>query len=374
MHMLWHLLCTITVIHGQQYLDHRKTAATGVPHWHDAPPRIGDLKVLHRSHNFSAAALTAGSGGARLGRTRRNVVSCAVENPDYATIWYDDAALDAFLDEVTDKGIALAPDGNATLQAFLDEVINNRIARAIATLRRPPFSEHFVLRTDLARLLLVRTYGGWWLDADAVCIDPLKELRIDGCVFAWEGSVADEPSAPLNWAFACEPGHEFPLHAALLASDRIAAFSGEFPSDASAERRARTRVGARIVLAEGCAGERRAYCAGGHIPVLDLTGPAMVGDALRAYAGASSNRALREAAGERADDASTWARATTVKMRRGGRGGNVTVLPYCFFRSRGCAHLAGPPYHDRVLFHHEFDTAWRPAFWHSHYPGSGGEL
>ena len=347
MHMLWHLLCALTVAsHAQQYLDHRKTAATGVPHWYDAPPRISDdLRVIHRSHNFSAAALTAGGGGARLERTRRNVVSCAVENPDYATIWYDDAALDAFLDEVTDKGIALAPDGNATLQAFLDEVINNRIVRAIATLRRPPFSEHFVLRTDLARLLLVHTYGGWWLDADAFCIDPLSELEIEGCVFAWEGSVADDTSAPLNWAFACEKGHRFPLHAALLAADRIAAFSGD---------------------AGACAGERSAYCAGGTIPVLDLTGPAMLGDALRAYAGASSNRALREAAGERADDASTWATATTVK--------DVTVLPYCFFRSRGCAHLAGPPYHDRVLFHHEFDTAWRPAFWHNHYSGGGGEL
>ena len=318
--MIWQLMCTITAIHGQQYLDHRKTAATGVPHWHDAPPRIGDLKVLHRSHNFSAAALTAGSGGARLGRTRRNVVSCAVENPDYATTWYDDAALDAFLDEVTDA----------------------RIARAVAALRRPPFSKHFVLRTDLARLLLVHTYGGWWLDADAVCIDPLSSLRIDGCVFAWEGSVADEPSAPLNWAFACRRGHDFPLQAALLAADRIAAFSGD---------------------AEACAGERRAYCAGGTIPVLDLTGPAMLGDALQAYAGASSNRALREEAGERADDASTWARATTVK--------DVTVLPYCYFRSRGCPHLAGA---DVVFFHHEFDTAWRPAFWHNHYAGSGGEL
>ena len=314
--MIWRLTCTITVIHGQQYLDHRKTAATGVPHWHDAPPRIdNETKVLHRSHNFSAAALTADTGGARLGRTRRNVVSCAVENPGYATIWYDDAALDAFLDEA----------------AALDA----RIATAIDALRRPPFSKHFVLRTDLARLLLVHTYGGWWLDADVVCIDdPLAELEIEGCVFAWEGSVADEPSAPLNWAFACEKGHRFPLYAALLAADRIAAFSGD---------------------AGACAGEKRAYCAGG-IPVLDLTGPAMLGDALRVYTGASSNRALREAAGERADDASTWARATTVK--------DVTVLPYCYFRSRGCPHLAGA---DVVFFHHEFDTAWRPAFWHNHY-------
>ena len=184
--MIWRLTCTITVIHGQQYLDHRKTAATGVPHWHDAPPRIDDeTKVLHRSHNFSAAALTAAGGGARLGRTRRNVVSCAVQNPGYATIWYDDAALDAFLDEA----------------AALDA----RIATAIDALRRPPFSKHFVLRTDLARLLLVHTYGGWWLDADVVCIDdPLAELEIEGCVFAWEGSVADDPSAPLNWAFACQ--------------------------------------------------------------------------------------------------------------------------------------------------------------------------
>ena len=132
------------------------------------------------------------------------------------------------------------------------------------------------------------------------------------------------------------------MHAALLAADRIAAFSGD---------------------AGACADEKRAYCAGGTIPVLDLTGPAMLGDALRAYAGASSNRALREAAGERADDASTWARATTVK--------DVTVLPYCYFRSRGCAHLAGA---DVVFFHHEFDTAWRPAFWHNHYSGGGGEL
>ena len=312
--MIWHLLLCTAASHAQQYLDHRKTAATGVPHWHDAPPRISDdLRILHRSHNFSAAALTAGGGGARLGRTRHNVVSCAVQNPSYATIWYDDAALDTFLDQVIDK----------------------RIARAIATLRRPPFSEHFVLRTDLARLLLVHTYGGWWLDADAVCIDPLSELEIEGCVFAWEGSVADDPSAPLNWAFACEKGHRFPLHAALLAADRIAAFSGD---------------------AGACADEKRAYCAGGTIPVLDLTGPAMLGDALSAYAGASSNRALREAAGERADDASTWARATTVK--------DVTVLPYCYFRSRGCPHLAGA---DVVFFHHEFDTAWRPAFWHNHY-------
>jgi hypothetical protein len=47
----------------------------------------------------------------------------------------------------------------------------------------------------------------------------------------------------------------------------------------------------------------------------------------------------------------------------------VVVLPYCFFRSRGCGHLSSPDsvWEDRVLFHHEFDTAWRPSYWHNYY-------
>jgi len=34
-----------------------------------------------------------------------------------------------------------------------------------------------------------------------------------GCTFAWEGEVPNAPSAPLNWAFGCSPGHPFVLFA-----------------------------------------------------------------------------------------------------------------------------------------------------------------
>ena len=135
----------------------------------------------------------------------------------------------------------------------------------------------------------------------------------------------------------------------MLAADRIAAFSGD---------------------AEACAGERRAYCAGGTIPVLDLTGPAMLGDALQAYAGAP-NRALREAAGERADDASTWASATTVK--------DVTVLPYCGFAGGAAAARTSRRRRRCVLpprIRHRVAADQVPAFWHNRMrpigPNGGG--
>ena len=35
---------------------------------------------------------------------------------------------------------------------------------------------------------------------------------------------------------------------------------------------------------------------------------------------------------------------------------------------RGCPHLAALPFNDRVLFHHEFDTAWRASYWHNYLP------
>jgi len=103
--------------------------------------------------------------------------------------------------------------------------------------------------------------------------------------------------------------------------------------------------------------------------VLEITIPAVLGEVFREYAGATTNRALREASGERADDATTWSAVTRV---RAGTDDVVTILPYCLFRSRGCAHLAGPPFRDQVLFHHEFDTRWRRSFWHNYLPGEAG--
>lgn len=50
----------------------------------------------------------------------------------------------------------------------------------------------------------------------------------------------------------------------------------------------------------------------------------------------------------------------------------VVVLPYCFFRSRGCVHLEAR-FSDRVMFHHEFDTSWRPSYWHNYLDKEGVE-
>ena len=73
-----------------------------------------------------------------------------------------------------------------------------------------------------------------------------------------------------------------------------------------------------------------------------------------------------------------------AKRKQAGRGGRrrggsvalgagpaaVLVLPYCFFRSRGCPHLLAR-FRDRVAFHHEFDTDWRQAWWHNYYQHAG---
>ena len=313
-------------------LDNAATVSASAPRWttrisHAALTTNDIEKVLHRSHNYTAAQLAtaASSDDVRLRRVASNVVSCARVSPGWEQRWYDDARLDAALDD------------------FAEHV--PRVAAAVAALRAPPLVGAFVLRADFARLAMIWLNGGFWLDADAACVDDLDAHLPEtaGCVLAWEGSVADEPSAPLNWALGCPRRHRFVLKAALLVAARVAAY----PAGAAA----------------ACAGERELYCArgdgGAKIPVLEMTGPAALGDALEAYAG-RRNRALREAAGERADDAATWAAITHLD--------GVTVLPYCTFRSRGCAHLA--PGGDRVLFHHEFDTAWRPSFWHN-YHGRG---
>ena len=146
---------------------------------------------------------------------------------------------------------------------------------------------------------------------------------------------------------------------------------------------------ARVNLAEG---------ATVFVDVLYLTGPALVENALRSLAveslhllkinensseaplvgatttGALSHNSLgeqrRKVAGENPDNPSTWDRVLWVPSLEGSSGGGgVAVLPYCFFRSRGCAHLQGPKFNDRVVFHHEFDTDWRPSFWHNYYDG-----
>ncbi|KAJ1444444.1 hypothetical protein M885DRAFT_552936 [Pelagophyceae sp. CCMP2097] len=112
---------------------------------------------------------------------------------------------------------------------------------------------------------------------------------------------------------------------------------------------------------------------GGAVPVLHLTGPAMLGDAIldwlrgaspgaaEAPGAPASLRALRERHGGDADRPETWA---AVSVAHAG-GGAVVLLPFCFCRSRGCRHLGGAPWYDRVVFHHGFETSWRKTFFHN---------
>jgi len=110
------------------------------------------------------------------------------------------------------------------------------------------------------------------------------------------------------------------------------------------------------------------------VDVLGLTGPAMVGEALQQYHGTGSLRGVREGFGEKGEDESSWAMVSIVKPGNSNSNSNesqgssddVVVLPYCFFRSRGCKHIQ-EAFRDTVIFHHEFDTSWRPTFWHNYY-------
>ena len=110
------------------------------------------------------------------------------------------------------------------------------MCEAIDILDAPLLTDVFVLKSDLHRLAAVYLLGGWWLDADIWCLDPIYST-LDGpvgsaiedalrvhqrgasssgglevgsrCIFAWEGEITAPPSAPLQWAFGCTPKHPF---------------------------------------------------------------------------------------------------------------------------------------------------------------------
>ena len=253
------------------------------------------------------------------------------------------------------------------------------VSTSISTgrLNEPPLDDVTVLKIDLLRLAAVWHHGGWWLDADIYCLDPIGALFASPemraalanasastavhCVFAWEGDIDSPPSAPLQWAFGCAASHPFLLHAMRLLAHRVLAFKPR-------AYRQPDPFAAPVHTAAGTV----------YVPVLRLSGPALVRDALSSYArgsplpkvprpSADPLRKLRVQAGERAADPSTWDHVTTVTRSGGADSEAVLLLPYCFFRSRGCPHLHAnhSALADRVLFHHEFDTSWRPSYWHN---------
>jgi len=218
--------------------------------------------VFHRSHKYSVSSmqnLPAHSYNAEA-RLLRNLNSCARLNPNFKTWFYEDADVDQTM---TTRVIP-------ALHAFHPEVAAD-LTRAWQRLSDDPvLSQIMVLKMDVFRLAVVWLYGGWWLDADALCIDNLTttlqapemvaefeaarnrwtnnepseacvasdtasdatesdDARVTsansvtgeealGCVFAWEGEVPraanahqESTSSPLNWAFGCVPRHPMPL-------------------------------------------------------------------------------------------------------------------------------------------------------------------
>ena len=373
------------------------------------PPAFDIPAVLHRSHKFPAPLATPlpPDTPPKVARAAVNIESCAALNPDYHTLYYDDAAVIA----------AISGRFLPTLAAAHPHIHTPMAAAWARLMDDLALSQPFVLKADLFRLAIVWLDGGWWLDADARCLDPITEtlasdaVRAElkasrdrttmasdgascdadqpaascagddgegrsataGCVFAWEGEppVENRPgkSSPLNWAFGCRRRH--PL--LLAALERIAAGVAAWRPDRRSEFAARVRLPDNGPWV--------------YVDVLSLTGPALLEHALVAYAGTGNGidggtRALRVGiAGEDPADSSTWDRASFVvpatpaavavdasPSGRGGGGandaGSVLVLPFCFFRSKGCPHLAAR-FGDKVLFHHEFDTDWRPSFWHN---------
>jgi len=282
---------------------------------------------------------------------------------------------------------------------------HSSLQSAWSRLNDAPLSSFFVLKTDFVRLAVVWLYGGWWLDADALCVDSItqalhcptgpvqKEARraLDlhggsgqcvtpltgrgmltcashrgrkprspkegGCLFAWEGDVKSEHSSPLQWAFGCRARHPFLMRAMRLLSQNVLAW-----------RRDASVRGEASFMARGSDSQGSFM-----VDVLHVTGPGMVRRALQEYArdsgGLSTLRALREHYGEVEEDSETWARASVVGPESNSNE-SVVILPYCFFRSRGCRHLLAP-YNDTVVYHHEFDTSWRTSFWHNYHHGTG---
>lgn len=349
-----------------------------------AAPVGGDRlfpRVIHRSHRFEVSDIQTHAEHKRL---RRNLLSCADMNQGFDTFYYTDAQVNKTMHTLLRHLNAAGTHSKAA----------GRIKRAWSQLyTHATLRQVQVLKVDVFRLAAVFLSGGWWLDCDAVCIDPIDDtfdmlrphissaitasqaMSVDtsaavgvddkfqsmerpSCVFAWEGDIEATTSSPLNWAFGCEAGAPVLLHVLSHIAGRLLRWVQQEGGSA-----------APTTVPES----ERAFCApargpGGKqvlVPVLHLTGPAALESAVDLFSRRVTGeglQGLRRRAGEVHGDKSTWDRMAII--------GNITVqpvvvLPYCFFRSRGCPHLH-ERFEDRVIFHHEFDTSWRPSFWHNY--------
>ena len=191
--------------------------------------RIPIPLLFHRSHKYTAEALAAlpphnildnddaesrRPRKQKMRRLRRNLLSCSSGTPlsspslggglnlASVTRYYDDAQLIATMeDRVLPRLLHLAKP-RPKQQQGKNNVKRTRAARraedeaaAVAAAWRrlrsdPVLSRVPVLRADVFRLGVTWLAGGWWLDADVVCIDDLAEtlssqaLRVEAAAAA----------------------------------------------------------------------------------------------------------------------------------------------------------------------------------------------
>ena len=325
-------------------------------------------KIFHRSHKYSVQTLIesfAVESGVfsdeKVERLGSNLCSCQELNPDYETRYYDDFQVESIL--------------QTTITTLQDSNMQIALARLSDNSR---LSQAFVMKSDWFRLAVIYLVGGWWLDGDVRCIDSVTDVlrngsavgdaaknvidritagstsgfrvrpeSLSGCIFAWEGELPAGKSSPLNWAFGCAPRHPIILTAMKELANRVLKLKiTEVPDPFKAK--VRTPQGSVR-----------------YIDVLHTTGPGMLEAVFASYAGVELKK-LRENFGETASS-ETWDMISAIYPRgKHHSDGLVLMLPYCFFRSRGCKHLERH-FDDKVIFHHEFDTSWRPSFWHNYY-------
>jgi len=381
--------------------------------------------LLHRSHRYSWQSLQSAQSEAEA-RVKRNIDSCTEVNEDVTQWYYDD-------DQV-----------NQVMKGPILELLKTENPKAADVFEKawlkldndPVLKQIFVLKVDIFRLAIVWFYGGWWLDADALCLDDIGETlrsraivdEIDaaydrwqtwvsshsctlnvnenpnltdresesigkdgtvgvGCVWAWEGEVkkaGDEgPSSPLNWAFGCAARHPLLLEMLKTASKNVLSWNVNTPVKARLQE-----FSARVYVKKN--GNKQMKKQIVFVDVVHMTGPALVERVMEAFVfGDESENAKntgglaalrRDVAGEdpKSSQQITWDRALLIPFQKSAKlnanakstspyeAEAVLVLPYCFFRSRGCSHLM-QRFQDKVIFHHEFDTDWRPSHWHSYH-------
>lgn len=135
-----------------------------------------------------ARIIQTGKAGEQSLTTRAVIANLKCLNPDFEYLFFDDAAIAAFLDREY-------PQYKQTFASF----------------------RHHIQRFDFFRCLAVYHYGGFYFDLDVLLAVPLRELLTESCVFTFEQLSINRYLRTKygldyeigNYAFGAAAGHPF---------------------------------------------------------------------------------------------------------------------------------------------------------------------